>query len=243
MELVVKAISNIVRKFNRDIPKIKKLTDDAFRMASEAKAESESKMNADNPVGTGSFSLNRRTNSDVGEFSHTEGYEPTASDYCSHAEGCLATASGMYSHAEGYRTTASGVESHAEGGETTASADDAHAEGHSTKAMHTSSHSQGRGTITGGRCQHVEGSYNIVDTGSGNINQPDYKGSYLHIVGNGSSDKDRSNAYTLDWNGNGWYQGNVEGLAMIVKSTTPNSTKRFKITVDDSGTISTAEVT
>ena len=34
-------------------------------------------------------------------------------------------------------------------------------------------------------------------------------GPYAHIVGNGNSDTDRSNAYTLDWNGNAWYQGDV----------------------------------
>ena len=31
---------------------------------------------------------------------------------------------------------------------------------------------------------------------------------YAHIVGNGSREK-RSNAHTLDWNGNAWYQGDV----------------------------------
>ena len=36
--------------------------------------------------------------------------------------------------------------------------------------------------------------------------------------------------------------GNVE-IAMIVKSSTEGSTKRFKITVDDSGTISSTEIT
>jgi hypothetical protein len=51
--------------------------------------------------------------------------------------------------------------------------------------------------------------------------------------------------------GSGWRKkarsitkaGTVEGKAMIVKSSTEGSTKRFKITVDDSGTISATEVT
>ena len=31
---------------------------------------------------------------------------------------------------------------------------------------------------------------------------------YVHIVGNGTSTK-RSNAHTLDWNGNAWFAGNI----------------------------------
>lgn len=32
---------------------------------------------------------------------------------------------------------------------------------------------------------------------------------YAHIVGNGTSDNARSNAHTLDWDGNAWFQGNI----------------------------------
>ena len=35
------------------------------------------------------------------------------------------------------------------------------------------------------------------------------RGTYVHIVGNGTSDTARSNAHTLDWEGNAWYQGDV----------------------------------
>lgn len=35
------------------------------------------------------------------------------------------------------------------------------------------------------------------------------RGKYLSIAGNGTSDNARSNAHTLDWDGNAWYQGNV----------------------------------
>lgn len=71
-------------------------------------------------------------------------------------------------------------------------------------------------------------------------NKVDMAGKYLHIVGNGKNG--RSNAYTLDWSGNGWFAGTVEGTAMILKSSTEGSTKRFKITVDDSGLISATEI-
>lgn len=35
-------------------------------------------------------------------------------------------------------------------------------------------------------------------------------GKYAHIVGNGTSDTERSNAHTLDWNGVGWFQGGLQ---------------------------------
>ena len=95
------------------------------------------------------------------------------------------------------------------------------------------SHSEGYGTIAAGKYQHTQGAYNIEDAND----------KYLHIVGNGKTDTSRSNAHTLDWDGNAWYQGTVEGTAMIVKSSTEGSTKRFKLTVDDSGTITATEVT
>ena len=132
-------------------------------------------------------------------------------------EGLNTTASGAYSHAEGWGSTASNSASHAEGLDTTASGQCSHAEGSNT--------------IASAAYQHVQGFYNL---------EKDY--SYIHIVGNGTK-SNRSNAHTLDWFGNAWYAGTVEGTAMIVKSSTDGSTKRFKITVDDTGTISATEVT
>ena len=60
------------------------------------------------------------------------------------------------------------------------------------------SHAEGYGTIAKSNFQHVEGQYNIEDSTN----------KYAHIVGNGSGNA-RSNAHTLDWDGNAWYQGNV----------------------------------
>lgn len=61
------------------------------------------------------------------------------------------------------------------------------------------SHAEGTGTIAAGDQQHVHGKYNVADTES----------AYAHIVGNGEDDENRSNAHTLDWNGNAWYSGKV----------------------------------
>ena len=134
-----------------------------------------------------------------GDYSHAEGSTTTASGMSSHTEGDSTTASGDYSHAEGSNTTASGYASHAEGSTTTASGVSSHAEGDYTTASGVSSHAEGYGSKASSQFQHVQGTYNIEDK--------DRK--YAHIVGNGAGDVKRSNAHTLDWQGNAWYSGKV----------------------------------
>ena len=134
-----------------------------------------------------------------GYASHSEGAGTTASGDFSHAEGGGTTASGSNSHAEGEYATASGIDSHAEGTGTTASGNLSHAEGEETTASGYASHAEGCDTKASSDYQHVQGQYNIEDT----------ENRYLHIVGNGSSDTERSNAHTLDWNGNAWYKGKL----------------------------------
>ena len=137
-----------------------------------------------------------------GVNSHAEGYGSNANGNNSHAEGYKTTVSGAYGcHAEGHSTTASGNRgSHAEGYKTTASgAYGCHAEGHSTTASGKSSHVEGRYTIASSDNQHVQGKYNIEDSSS----------TYAHIVGGGTSDTDRKNIHTLDWNGNAVFSGDV----------------------------------
>ena len=107
---------------------------------------------------------------------------------------------GGYSHAEGYSVTASGIASHAEGDVTIASGGASHSEGYGTKASGDYSHAEGWNTIASGECQHVQGKYNIEDKSS----------NYAHIVGNGEGLNKRSNAHTLDWSGNAWYQGTIK---------------------------------
>ena len=183
----------------------------------------------------------------VGECSVSEGVDTTASSYCSHAEGSYTTASEECSHAEGYNTTASGDCSHAEGMTTTASGEGSHAEGKGTKASDVASHSEGMTTTASGGASHAEGR-NTIASGMGshaegdstkatsdfqhvqgkyNIN--DTANKYAHIVGNGVSNGARSNAHTLDWNGNAWYKGKLsqEGTPTEDKDLT---TKKY---VDD----------
>lgn len=172
--------------------------------------------------------------------SHVEGYQTEATGFWSHAEGELTKVTSYASHAEGsYCTlpdgikrygTASGYASHIEGGGCHATGSCSHAEGLATEVSGAQSHAEGRYTIAAGGAQHVEGIANIADT----------EGEYIHIAGNGTYTQ-RSNAYTLDWGGNGWFAGNVEATAIILRSSTEGSTKTFRLTVDDSGTLSVME--
>lgn len=115
---------------------------------------------------------------------HTEGNNTLALDSCDHAEGYQTIASGGYSHSEGYQTKALRIATHAEGYNTTANG--------------AYSHVEGVGTLASGTNQHVQGKYNIEDAAS----------DYAHIVGNGTSSA-RSNAHTLDWDGNAWFAGDI----------------------------------
>lgn len=158
----------------------------------------------------------------VGNYSVVEGNWCTASAYCSHAEGSLCYATGYCSHAEGNNTisrgdcshaegeltTARGLRSHAEGGNTTASALCSHAEGSRTIAQGIYSHVQNLFTVATEDSQTVIGKYNAATvTGSGTEADPyvySDVGDYAFIIGNGTDNPtaNRSNALTVDWNGN-----------------------------------------
>lgn len=96
-------------------------------------------------------------NTASGDYSHTEGYNTTASEWTSHAEGSYTTASGYTSHAEGNHTTASVWGSHAEGSETRASGTASHTEGQATRASGENSHAEGYQTQATMNASHAEG--------------------------------------------------------------------------------------
>ena len=145
--------------------------------------------------------------------SHAEGYETIASGGYSHAEGSITKATELYSHAEGNYSEASGNASHAEGHETIASGEYSHAEGYKCKSESNSSHAEGCLTEANNFYTHAEGFYTIAKGYSqhvqGKCNIEDTEGKYAHIVGNGESETERSNAHTLDWEGNAWYAGKL----------------------------------
>lgn len=181
-----------------------------------------------------------------GSTSHAEGSYTTASGQYSHAEGSGSVASGGVSHAEGWTAVASGDGSHAEGNETTASGRGSHAEGDCTIASGENSHAEGYFTTANHKCQHVFGEYNIEDASS------DYatvRGNYVEIVGNGTSSNAKSNARTLDWNGNEVLAGKLtvganptDNMDVVTKGymdaripvpPTTNGTYSLKVTISD----------
>lgn len=195
------------------------------------------KMDTLNPVGKGSFSLNRSSNYTAGDYSFAEGYNTVASGNASHAEGRDTMATESNSHAEGSSTEATGSNSHAEGQNTTSSGIASHAEGNSTIASGHYSHAEGEETKASSKNQHVQGKYNVEDS----------SGTYAHIVGNGEYSIDNSkcsNAHTLDWSGNAWYAGKVSiGTTSNVPAPTDVNDLVTKQYVDNKFSTKTASVT
>lgn len=124
----------------------------------------------------------RISGSTVGNYSIAEGWNTTASGYCAHAEGGP-------SGSPNDGPVASGESSHAEGSGTLSSGRMAHAEGRYTESNGNGSHAQNEGTIANGDAQTALGKYNVADTTS------------AVIIGNGTASNARSNALTIDWNG------------------------------------------
>ncbi len=99
----------------------------------------------------------------------------------------------------GLDTEAAGQCAFACGKQTKAGGNQAHAEGLKTRALGECSHAEGDNTVASGRAQHVQGKFNVEDT----------ENKYAHIVGNGTAEDARANAFTLDWEGNAWFDGDI----------------------------------
>ena len=89
------------------------------------------------------------------------------------------------------------------------------AEGENTTASSFASHAEGLGTTAQRKSQHVFGEYNVADTtgADGTV-----KGTYIEIVGKGTSNNNRSNARTLDWSGNETLAGYIKPRSVIFES-------------------------
>lgn len=131
----------------------------------------------------------------VGDYSHAENYGTVAQGKKSHAEGGQTKAIGEASHAEGIGTTASGYNSHSEGGITTASGTHSHAEGYGTIADGLASHAGGYVNETHADFSTVIGKYGEV------IPKNDNR---LFVIGNGTSETNRSNAFEVYADGKGY---------------------------------------
>lgn len=214
-EELVKLLHNIKLPKPKSIEEKELYTDCLYNKDdSEMVIDTSNLISKENPVFTGSMSMNRKEGATIGEYSvaigktveasgecsYAEGKNTTASGWSSHAEGEETKAKGQTSHAEGDNSIAEGISSHAEGSYAVASGITSHAEGEGTKAYGKSSHAEGSFTTASSNYQHVQGKYNIEDKSN----------KYAHIVGNGKSGMERSNAHTLDWKGNAWFAGDVQ---------------------------------
>lgn len=100
----------------------------------------------------------------------------------------------------------------------------------------------GAGNKVSGEYHFVFGSH-LVDADSfglviGKYNELVSSVNKAFVIGGGDSEDNRKNVFSVDWD------GNIEaGKSIILESSTAGSTKKFKITVDDTGTLKATEVT
>lgn len=138
------------------------------------------------------------------------GYNTVAA-YAAFAAGRYNKAVGEYSAAFNQNTKAAGTASHASGYLTEANAPYASAHNWMTKANVQASSAFGKGTRTNREAQLAAGTYNADDSTA------------LLVIGNGSSDTDRRNAFVVKDNGSAILQ--VQGAtdnSVVIKSTLTN---------------------
>lgn len=110
---------------------------------------------------------------------------------------------GAYSFAVGRGNKASGYASCAIGCLSVAIGDFAFATGRSSCANNDYSIAMGYQTMTNLDCQTVIGQLNKKDSTS------------IFVIGNGTNDANRSNAFTVDWDGNTWAAGSITATGSI----------------------------
>lgn len=157
---------------------------------------------------TGAFSAGY-TSVASGQAAASIGFQTTASGTAAAAIGYGTTASGTGAAAVGRDATASGAASTALGRGTTASASQALAAGRDSKAEAVAATALGYGTDATGARSFVAGAYNQPDENDVDSTHGSGARKYLMIVGNGTADNARSNAMTLDWDGNMELAGSI----------------------------------
>ena len=142
------------------------------------------------------------------------------------ADGRSNIITGRYGRASGYLNK-TGYAGHVQNRGNTALGIDASGSGRDTVADGERSFTMGHGTVAKAKDQLARGKYNIPDDGQ----------NYADIVGNGKDDNNRSNAYTLDWDGNAWYAGNIEAKDVFVEKCNTGLNIHGKVEIEKSGTI------
>ena len=153
-----------------------------------------------------------------GVGSHAEGIRTIASGTGSHSEGAESVSIGMYAHSEGQNTSAVGTCSHSEGTRTIANGESSHVVGifniednYNNWVEWVSGHSYKVGDKVKCTSGNESKGY-ICKVANSDTKNPGQNGAkwtkrfgrmnFAEIVGNGVDENTRSNARTLDWEGN-----------------------------------------
>lgn len=127
----------------------------------------------------------------AGGAAHAEGKGCGTYEDFSHVEGSNNVNIGYGAHVEGWNNINFGYGSHVEGQNNLCTVNYGHVEGQYNTVKGFVAHAEGYRTIASSRYQHVGGKWNIEDT----------EGKYAFIIGNGTTNERRSNAFTVSWDG------------------------------------------
>ena len=182
-----------------DVPSTGDLSDYAEKTDTVLETTLSRGRKANTTVGTGSIAFGNTVEAS-GDYSFATGRNTVASGSCSKAEGSSAVASGSNSHAEGYNTIANGTYTHAEGRlnvepvifqEWVADTHYYVGDGvYHEPVFYVCTEENTDATWTASHWRQYPSSSNTA-----------------FVIGNGNST--RSNAYMVDWDGNGHYMGDV----------------------------------
>ena len=164
------------------------------------------------------LSIGRKANTIVGTRSVAIGNNTEASGNYSFSNGNSTVASGANAKAEGYGAVASGSNSHAEGNGTIANGSNVHAEGkYNTEQVIFSDWIADTHYNVGDKVYKLPTTYECIEENTDSSWTAAHWKIYgftsevALVIGNGTSNQtsDRSNAYMVDWSGNGHYAGNI----------------------------------
>lgn len=162
----------------------------------------------------------------TGSSSHAEGDHTAAKGTGAHSEGAYSEAKQFSSHAEGSHTVAEAAMSHAEGEYTIAAGTSSHVSGRYNIADSYDSWAEwtpGESCVVGDKRKRtrivdeqtvVSGYICTVDNSDADWDDLHWetdneKKNFVEIIGNGTADNARSNARATDWEGNGFFKGDV----------------------------------
>lgn len=178
-------------------------------VANTAQTTANTKMDAINPVGTGSFSMNRQTDMHIGDYSFAVGNNTIAIGESQSIFGRY-NQYGYEEITEPFKIAYGGNLGRCSSSYTFDKATGMFTLCEPTNVKYLKNCVAGEYWISGSNVTSSNKMYNLTST---------YLESIMHtsrilggalIIGNGTSDTARSNAHTLDWNGVGWFQGGLQ---------------------------------